>query len=345
MSVNKMKTNKCTNNKSEGLKKYVKYAVLIFIILFVISLVFDTLPSPFLLKSDKVYTDYADYPGLTIDSAQKINWQIKEHPARFNLRSFTLSGAIKGDGHVRVYLDNGLHRKLVLDNYQFDSTALISITAEAVKNIAPEMENEIGVVLEYANGTSWDSDDDGIAELDDIVDLTIENTIFKEDLAEENLCTKWVVKDLNTSLKSSVCFGSESCCNFIGTGWEMLPWDTPFYAMPTDGENLEVTAQVMYIEYSLDINNPYKKTIYSESEPLLVKFIPVQNVTVTKFADIGEETKYIVDTMDTVYYDLVFEVDTGTTLQVDKIRYTLEDVDSTKTAYYQKVKDDPTFDV
>ena len=69
--------------------------------------------------------------------------------------------------------------------------------------------------LEYKNDSLYDIDNNGIETLKGVIDFTVENTIFDLNVNESSLCTRWETYSIENETSTTVCYGSERCCNFI----------------------------------------------------------------------------------------------------------------------------------
>ncbi len=336
------------------------YMLVILLIFVFFAFIYLILPAQItgLLASNIYHKTYVDTVDIIVEEDMKYNWTLKDFPLQFYMRSFTVSGKIIGEGQAKVFLFDGQNKYLVLDSTQLDKSfgnlvgnlVLDIVETEPIEyndagDVDEQASDDINLVLDYNSGTQWDSDNDGIAELDEVVDLTVQNSAIKEGLDQSKLCTVWHIVNLDNITANAMCYGSNECCNFAGLDSKDDAWDALMFVMPIHGHNINVSTQVMYIEYSLDPENPYKKTIYSSVESLPVRFIPLLEDRTKFFKDIGEDTLLIEEFMDSKEYTLIFEVENGTILEIDEIRYTVEDLALSKNVYYEKLRDDETFDI
>ena len=150
-----------------------------------------------------------------------------------------------------------------------------NVTVENITEIVNITLPEININLEYKSNTLFDADDNGIANLTDIVDFTVENTLFNFDVNYSKLCTRYGIESLDNLTKSFVCYGNTNCCNFV----ELIPilddWNDPLnvYVKRYDaGLYNIISAQVLFY----NITDIY----YSEWQNLTAKFMEEVNVTV-----------------------------------------------------------------
>ncbi|MBW2974586.1 PKD domain-containing protein [Candidatus Woesearchaeota archaeon] len=134
----------------------------------------------------------------------------------------------------------------------------------------------ISIELEYKSGSVWDSDDNGIESDSAAIDFTVEDTGFSWDAEQKNLCTRWDVYSVDNGRTTPLCHGSSRCCSFIDLYPEKQEWDEPLYLQYSkygSSRNNKVYAQVIYLDYSLDINNLYSDIYYSEKDYLYAVYL------------------------------------------------------------------------
>ena len=149
------------------------------------------------------------------------------------------------------------------------SLSLIRVVNDSIEEISTEQ--TITIKLNYKTGTIWDSDNNGIETTDGIIDFTVENSKFNWDFKEENLCTRWETYSLDDSKSTTLCYGSENCCNFIKLVPTRANWSETFYShYELYGATLNniISAQVIYVDYNLSIDNPYANVYYSSWDNL-----------------------------------------------------------------------------
>ncbi|MBU1004687.1 MAG: LamG domain-containing protein, partial [Nanoarchaeota archaeon] len=168
------------------------------------------------------------------------------------LKSLTLSGSISKTGYARAYLEYNDQQYLIFDSSRLDSQGIGTISGLVVK------EEVTGNTPLTSRSIRLSSLNDGKKDFNDIFkfDTTSE---FGWDVDYSKLCTKW---DINSI---SLCYGSQDCCALIGLE-SSGEWNSSLYLSygrydSTDSNAIK--SQVIYANYSLDIENPYSDIIYS----------------------------------------------------------------------------------
>lgn len=180
--------------------------------------------------------------------------------------------------------------------------------------------NNIDIALDYLENSPYDEDNNGIENTDGVIDFTVEKTKFNWDANQENLCTRWNIYSIGSGESTSICYGSEKCCNFVDLSATRSNWSEAYYsAYGKDGAALKniISAQVLYIDYNLSQSNPYTSIYYSDWKNLTAEF----HERFTRFEDICIETCALPYYNDTSY-ELVFEVE-NSSLILDSIIYSL----------------------
>jgi len=137
-------------------------------------------------------------------------------------------------------------------------------------------EQDIKINLSYNKGTKWNVDNDGIESKEGVVDITVNQTTFAWDVNESNLCTKWIILSEDTENYETLCFGSKKACNFLYLDAQKnSKWNEPLfihYGRYGATSNNTVSAQVFYIDYSIELDDLYVDIRESEPEWLPVFF-------------------------------------------------------------------------
>jgi hypothetical protein len=178
--------------------------------------------------------------------------------------------------------------------------------------------NAIGIILEYNDDSFYDTNNNGMESISGVIDLTVENTKFNFNVSEKNLCTKWNTLSLDTGESTTVCYGGRRCCSFIGLSPLRETWDEVFYSTyGLHGATLNniVSSQVIYVDYSLSLENPYSEIYYSSWTNLTARF----RDGYVSFDRICIETCALPNLNSTVY-SLIFEVE-NSSLIIDSIHY------------------------
>jgi len=150
------------------------------------------------------------------------------------------------------------------------------IILSQVAFIKSDSSKTISVKLDYKSDSVWDGDDDGVESDKAAIDFTVEDTQFTWSVDEDKLCTKWEVYSLDNQEGRSLCYGSNSCCNFINLYPEEPGWNNVLYLQYGKygaSRNNKVSARVIYVDYSLDPRNSYSNIYYSEEEYLYAVYL------------------------------------------------------------------------
>ncbi|MBI2131010.1 hypothetical protein HYU10_04540, partial [Candidatus Woesearchaeota archaeon] len=190
-------------------------------------------------------------------------------------------------------------------------------TGREVRLIIPE--RKITIDLGYKAGTIYNTPDDGIAPTTGIVDMTVENSRFTWNADPGNLCTRWETYSLGDEKATLVCYGSEKCCNFIDLEPARNAWNDPFYSSYGQyGASLDniVSAQILYVDYKLAVDEPFSEIYFSSWQNLSVKYY-------FEFADFNN---LCIDTcslsgFNDSSYELIFEIDNAA-ITLESLAYT-----------------------
>ncbi|MCK4521515.1 MAG: hypothetical protein KAU20_02995, partial [Nanoarchaeota archaeon] len=244
---------------------------------------------------------YTDILNINITSNTSYIWE-PEHKG--NIDSIRLSGYLEGD-YANVYVKKDNKSYLV---YGYN----INITAKAVE--VSSGDSEINISFEYYDRSSYDADNNGIAHINDIIDFNVNNTVFNFDINYSKVCTKYKVD--NKELNTSVCYGYDECCLFMGLSPESENWDDIFYlnyGKFNSGYNNTVYSQVVYYDVSLEEEDLHSYVYNSGVYALDAVFVDR-----VYFNDACVES-CLLSGFDEDTYDLVFEV--GGIVYVDNISY------------------------
>ena len=184
----------------------------------------------------------------------------------------------------------------------------------------PHANKSITINLQYNSGTAYDNDDNGLETANGIIDFTVENSNFNWDAKKENLCTRWNTYSIEDDKLTTVCYGGAKCCSFIGLIPKRENWNDIFYA--TYGQygaslNNIISAQIIYVDYSLSVEEPFAEIFYSSWQNLTSTFyfssIDFKNVCVETCALNG---------FNESSYNLIFEI-SNATLNLDMLTYSI----------------------
>lgn len=216
----------------------------------------------------------------------------------------------------------------------FTATDGDKATSKEITLIVPE--KSITTNLEYKSGSAYDADDNGYETTTGVVDLSVENSLFSWDVDETKLCTQWQVHSIEEGKSTTVCYGSAKCCNFVGLEPTREKWNDVFYS--TYGQygatlNNIVSAQTIYVDYQLSVDEPFAEIYYSSWKDLTASHY----FAFIDFEDVCVETCSLTGFNDTSY-KLVFEIDNAV-LNLDVLTYsTAEEISNVRVAL--AVKDD-----
>ncbi|MBI2541334.1 hypothetical protein HYV80_01315, partial [Candidatus Woesearchaeota archaeon] len=217
---------------------------------------------------------------------------------------------------------------------EFTATDGDKTTKKEVALIVPE--RAISISLEHNSGTPFDTDDNGYEPTTGIIDLTVEGSKFSWNANESNLCTRWEVYSAENAESTTVCYGSEKCCAFVGLGPSKDIWDEVFYSTYGQyGAGLSniVSAQIIYVDYGIREETPYAEIYYSPWENKTANYyfasIDFENVCV--------ETCILTGFNETSY-KLIFEIDNAV-LNLETLTYSIAE-DITQVPIILKIEDD-----
>lgn len=198
-----------------------------------------------------------------------------------------------------------------------DTNQTINETNQTITN--ETINKTITINLAYKAGTIYDANDNGEESVNGIIDLSIENTRFSWNANESKLCTRWEVYNTEKEQLTTFCNGNADCCAFF----ELLPtksnWSEIYYSVfGKDGAGYDniVSAQVLYYDVNLSIDNLKSDIYYSEWSNKSVKFFE-------------DEIEFFGECIETCAlsglnhsdYILVFEIEEDAVLRIDKISY------------------------
>ena len=205
---------------------------------------------------------------------------------------------------------------------EFTATDGEKATTKEIALIVPE--KAITINLEYKPGSSYDTDNDGYEPTESAVDFTVENSQFSWDADKSKLCSRWEVNPAEAEETTTICYGSEKCCNFVGLSPARDSWNEPFYSVYGQyGALLDnaVSAQIIYADYGLSIDEPFAEIYYSDWKSLPAKYYFAS----VDFENVCVDTCFLEGFNDTSY-KLIFEIDNAV-LNLDMLTYSIaEDI-------------------
>jgi len=220
------------------------------------------------------------------------------------------------DTEINITPLNETNITIPINDTQINDTNITIPINETVIN--DTISKTIDIILEYKRDSIYDRNDDGRVNIGSIIDLTVENSEFNWESNEENLCTRWDVYSVENDESSLICYGSSRCCNFVDQESSRTEWDEPFYsAFGQDGSSFNnvVSAQVLYVDYNLSIDDAFAEIYFSEWEELSTVFY--EGFTI--FENICVET-CILPNLNDSSYNIVFEINESSII-LDSIDY------------------------
>jgi hypothetical protein len=183
-------------------------------------------------------------------------------------------------------------------------------------------ERSITTRLEYQTGTRWDSNDDGTTYTRaDAVDFTVAGTGFNWAADKDKACTRWTITSLDSGAATSICNGASECCALYNLAPKDSSWDSPLYIYYEQyGTTLRntVSAQVVYVDQSLEEGNVHFNSTIGSEETLTADFVEAVE---TGFSSKCEQTCELPAGINATEYIIRFSVENGTVLKVDRILY------------------------
>ncbi len=220
----------------------------------------------------------------------------------------------------------------------------VSIINMSETNVSEHIQNltvlnkSITISLEYKDTLNYDEDNDGVETSTGVVDLTVEDTQFNWNVDvsemqnisdgaqkssifdEENLCARWNIYSEDDEESTTVCYGSEQCCNFIDLTSSRANWNEAYYSnygKDSATTNNLISSQVIYVDYNLSLEDPYSDIVYSEWSNLSASFVSEAET----FENICVETCLLAN-FNKSSYKLIFEIN-NTVLYLDSIKYSV----------------------
>ncbi|MBI2005628.1 MAG: hypothetical protein HYS80_02595, partial [Candidatus Aenigmarchaeota archaeon] len=244
----------------------------------------------------------------------------------FDENNDTITYASTAPEKISVEIQNNL---AILTPIANNFTTSIEFTAsDGDKTTSKEViltvpERSITINLQYKPGTNYDSDDNGVEATTGVVDLTVENSQFTWEVNETNLCTRWEVFSVDSGGSTTVCYGSEKCCAFVGLGPTKGNWKENFYAVYGQyGATLNniVSSRIIYVDYGVRQEKPYSEIYYSSWQNLSTNYyfatIDFKNVCVDTCSLSG---------FNLSSYNLIFEIENAV-LNLDLLTYSIEEI-------------------
>ena len=257
--------------------------------------------------------DYSDNISLMVNESYNYTWAVGNYGSlksvrldgSFVPRSLSKAQTLSKAGYAKAYLEYGDKSYLIFDSARLSSKGLEGITGLAVSEIKGA-DNDGGLIPIRLDGG-------GGKDIKDVFEFKVVSE-FGWNVSYKKLCTLWEINNIK------ICYGSDECCGLIG--FESLgKWNDTFYlSYGRYGSGLEntVKAQVIYANYSLDIEHPYSDVVYSDIKEAGANFYEAG----IEFKGECIET-CLLPNLNTTLYRLRFIVENAT-LQIGSIKYSIE---------------------
>ncbi len=274
---------------------------------------------------------YTDELNIEFSKSGEYYWIPKN---KGTITSMCISGEVSPEGSVKVYLVTN-KTYLIFNN----------------KKPTEEEKIPIGLVISELNIST----EDNITEKSNTtreIELNLNQketttpkikaievkTKFNWNASQNNLCTKFEIYSKEKQNTNIVCQGSEYCCKFI----ELKPisdkWNNTFYLnygrYGTTFNNI-ISAKIIFVNYSLNPENPFIDIITSNIEKLNITF---QKETI-KFREECMET-WNLPKLDETTYKIIFEIN-NSRIKIKNITYTIEKETTKKDIPPELIKEIP----
>ncbi|MBI2130818.1 hypothetical protein HYU10_03540 [Candidatus Woesearchaeota archaeon] len=272
---------------------------------------------------------YSDDINLAVAASSEYEWSLQN---KGRLKSLRIDGIATSFGNVKVYLENDGARYLVLDSSQINASQVQKIIETGVKQPegnetevkSPEenAEDKIGIRLKYNENSEYDTDNDGAESIYGVVDLSVQETSFSQEVNKSNLCTRWEAVSLEDLSSVQSCHGNEDCCGFVNLEAKREGWAEPYYATfgnDNIGHRNTISAQVIYTEFNTTGDEKYANTASSRWAGLNASF----DEYYLQFPDACMETCRL-NLENKSSYRLVFEIEGNATLTIKRINYEID---------------------
>ena len=139
---------------------------------------------------------------------------------------------------------------------------------------APESNSSIALSFAYGNHSGYDEDNDGLANLSEVVDFALDASLAPS-IDPATLCTLYRIYSEEDATLTSACYGAQNCCQFVGLTPYQSSWDGDFYltyGLFGSTEHNLVEAKVLSVDYSLQASHLYVNIDYSDPKSLEANF-------------------------------------------------------------------------
>lgn len=220
---------------------------------------------------------------------------------------------------VLILIKSMMLNETPIENITNQTINITPIINETTENITTN--KTITISVDYKVGTNYDVDDNGIETITGVIDMSVEASRFSWDADESNVCTRWETYSVENEESTFVCYGSPDCCSLANLAPTREDWNEAFhsyYGLYGATLNNIISAQVIYADYNLSLENPYSEIVYSGIGNLSA----VYYTGLIAFNDVCEDTCELFDFNETGY-KLIFEIN-NTKLTIDTIDYIIE---------------------
>ena len=251
--------------------------------------------------------NYTDKVSLVVDDNYEYTW-VMSNPGI--LKSIGLKGSVSETGSAKVYLEHDGESYLIFDSSRL-SEGIGKVSGLVISNVTdnydPISSLDKQIVIDVKGISSND--------VGDVLEFDVSSS-FNFDVDYSKLCTKF---EVNSEIVE--CYGSSDCCALIGMD-SSGNWNSSFYlSYERYGSSLEnvVSAQVIYADYSLLIENPYSDIVYSDVSSLEALFYEAR----IEFEDVCVDS-CLLPGFNSTLYKLVFVV-SNASLRIDDVEYSIEE--------------------
>ena len=312
-----------TYKKQSNITNYSTTAVLMLLLFSLGLLLIEPTQTGFVTINQE--SGYSDNVNLTTSNDYEYTWFIGNIG---ELKSLKLDGSISKEGSAKVYLEYNNEYYLVFDSDKLSEEGIGTVTglviSDGASNASLDNQSEETVDVsdesEPINNNSLNkkiiitTQGGGSKAIEDVFEFNVDGS-FNWNVDYSKVCTKWDVNSV------SLCYGSDECCALLGLE-SLGSWDDSFYLSygryDSGLENI-VKAQVIYANYSLDIENPYSDIVYSDVSELDANFYYER----INFRDICIDT-CLLPGLNATSYTLRFVIENAT-LNIGSIKYSIEE--------------------
>ena len=242
----------------------------------------------------KVYVEHANTTYLIFDSS-------KLNRSNSNLiTGFAIMEGVEGPPANETLEINQTDTDVLING-----TAAGNETPPTTEPVEEQVNKTITINIAYGMDSQWDPDNDGKEPLDGVIDFTVAQSQFNWNVNENNLCTRWNIKSLDTLSEQSACNGNEDCCNFMNLDALGNAWNEPFlltYQKYNSTANNEISSQVVY--YDVNLSSLNAEIVNSEKSALSANF----QQDVYEFFNACHENCLLND-LNATDYTFIFELD------------------------------------